>query len=74
MRGFVVGLVLGGSLVAGVGAAMGGVEWGQAPMDAKVGTFLYRNGYCHSPSMTPIMQGFPSNRYVCKGKFKPPTD
>ncbi len=74
MRGFVIGLVLGGTIVGGVGSAIGGEDWGLAPMHARVGSHLYRKGYCKDwRHTTPVaMWSAESALYVCKAKFKPP--
>ena len=81
LRTFLVGLVIGGATVAGIGPAVGGgdrrdgggqVEWGLAPMEAKVGTFLYRHGFCKDPRRTPVVGTAGPAQYVCKAKFKPP--
>ncbi len=74
VRGFALGLAAGVVLTAGIGAATGGGEWGQAPMNAKVGTHLYREGWCKHPKrMTPVQVFSPhSAMYQCKPTFKPP--
>ena len=72
LQGLVLGLILGAGLVAGLVPASGEAEWGRAPMQAKVGTYLYRNGYCKdSKHMTPVQVFTPTSaQYQCKQKFK----
>ncbi len=72
LQGLVLGLILGGGLVAGLAPASGRSEWGPAPMQAKVGTHLYREGYCKDPKrMTPVQVFTPTSaQYQCKPKFK----
>ena len=75
MKRFALGLLLGVLLTTGIGVASSGGEWGQAPMQAKVGTHLFREGSCRDwRHMTPV-QMFSGNsaQYVCKRRFKPPT-
>lgn len=48
------------------------VEWGQAPMEARVGTFLYRHGFCKDYRMTPVEGSAGPAQYVCRRRFVPP--
>jgi hypothetical protein len=72
LQGMVLGLILGAALVATLAPASGRSEWGQAPMNAKVGTHLFREGVCRDARhLTPVLvHDLTSAQYQCKPRFK----